>query len=1472
MRNLSLMGDAVSGNPLGSNSVISAGIESNSTLKIPSIPQSTAGNAGFKLGVIEAKRGNVRKRIIDVAGKPQKDSKHSLSVSLGLFSNRAVNGLYGLADLLSEIDGTDQALTLGTTEADGFYGVVSADELTKPQYANYQQTSYRPGHILESNNRIQGYVSRTADFVKQPAGTYALVLDHDAEPGKAELSTEQFWNALCELVPSLRTVGRLVTPSSSAGIYDKVTGELLKPETSHHTYILCKGDMDRLVDVLKVNGWLKGLSFFKLGEPNKATGTSAVLERHVLDLAVFSFERLIYEAGATFEADSPFYQKRSLPVVHDGAVLDCDSLPVPTAEQRAQADKLKQAAREEIAPARFKKAVEHCQKTEGLDRATAEATATRRLSQCDRGVLAADHILYGMSGQTYLAGELTKADDGLLLRDPQEPDYRNGAQVARLFWGDKGNGWTIVSQAHGGTKYRLATEKTEAAAAKKATAKENALKWKLAPTQIEELPTRYVGTALVEKMKAGHDGIFVPSVCGSGKSTALGHLAKFCGENGYQFVLVTNREADAKGQARALTEFLPNILYRKDLSGLQPNEFPHIVACFASIRDDVNHLSWLENTSRRTVFVFDEADQLPKSIRDGKASDSLRKMKVLRALLKQVGVVVCMSAGLRDEEIRLYTALGELRNTVTIGVLKAPNPRKITLFTDEATDSPGSATMQHNLKKRLAAGDNVLLLTGSQCGDSAYGTMTFESLVTEHWDVVKPEQVLRVDSQSTHDQSHQAFDIGAKADKLDIFGRHQLGIGSPSMMDGISLDMDSYYQAVYVFDNGMNGIPNTIQMMSRDRESDCPIYVAVKPSQPHKDFSGMFEPSDIFDRLTLLSNNGKLPDLISRYTDRDQRPSWDDPFVRYFCESIAQQNCCDADRPLNFTRYARSIGHSVSKGNPLDHDKLTIFKKKIKNLKDCIAADYQEKISAAKALNGAEVKTLKDGNSRSLDDYFSLLKWDMLKDAKLIESREFDEDGKVVKKELPTAHESINVTPALVNQLRKQKVGTPWRRQHLADHGETVYEAVAAEKISKRRVSNRDRDSQIIIATDYTNMNHPKLALLDEYGFIDFYKRHIVNRVDLDAVIDEKYNLTLMRGLIIQWQKKNPDIKYFIANELTKLFPESRFTSQTPELLAIVEKLREGTTFETFCARLGVRSQRDKDGSIGHEQVLTILRNFFSFKSYRSSNRLNGVKGVFILCSDDKFNPMAKKANQLGKEPYKDREKTDPKSIEDELRALYDGIHRRTELFPAWDDSIQLTLSAAGITGEFTSKKAEVEPPPYPPYIKEILSKGDKGADKCQLDAVKAADGLQVSVAVADVIEEDKDTSPPATAPTATPTGDKEVSQLALVDRGNELAQAVTYQMSQRVPQPIMPADVTGLVQSNPSDIDIEVVHLEQALIFQQALIDAQSLADLERAKRNTPEDVRRDAMKLWVEEDRFNLLKAKVERLRAQEGALVAA
>jgi len=59
---------------------------------------------------------------------------------------------------------------------------------------------------------------------------------------------------------------------------------------------------------------------------------------------------------------------------------------------------------------------------------------------------------------------------------------------------------------------------------------------------------------------------------------------------------------------------------------------------------------------------------------------------------------------------------------------------------------------------------------------------------------------------------------------------------------------------------------------------------------------------------------------------------------------------------------------------------------------------------------------------------------------------------------------------------------------------------------------------------------------------------------------------------------------------------------------------------------------------------------------------------------------------------------------------------------------------------------------------------------------------------------------------------------------------------------------------------------------FQAQLCQAGTYAQLIQAALGTDRDTRVRAMKLWEADDRYELLKAKAERLRAEEGALIAA
>jgi hypothetical protein len=178
----------------------------------------------------------------------------------------------------------------------------------------------------------------------------------------------------------------------------------------------------------------------------------------MVDLMVFSAERLDFVAGALIATTTPFYQDRPPPDLHPGIVLDLDALPDVTPEEHEDYARLVAEAHDRLAPERRAKVRAHITAaTPSLPEAEVEREITTRLDRAEHGELEPGHRLHFDNGTTLTAGELAqaKALDGRRLADPQEPTYRQG-EDAVFHW--RQGDWRIVSWAHGVKKvYRLAS-------------------------------------------------------------------------------------------------------------------------------------------------------------------------------------------------------------------------------------------------------------------------------------------------------------------------------------------------------------------------------------------------------------------------------------------------------------------------------------------------------------------------------------------------------------------------------------------------------------------------------------------------------------------------------------------------------------------------------------------------------------------------------------------------------------------------------------------------------------------------------------------------------------------------------------------------------------------------------------------------------------------------------------------------------
>jgi hypothetical protein len=296
-----------------------------------------------------------------------------------------------------------------------------------------------------------------------------LFLDIDAAHGAAGLeSAAAVHRALIEAVPALAAAGALVQPSSSAGIVNSDTGEVLKPAGSWHVYILVAdaSDIERCGRAIYERTWLAGHGRYAVSRAGR------LLDRSLVDQSVWQPERLDFAgsvrmapplvrrapAGAAFNSAAGFFDSRR--------VLDLNS------DERTRFEQLKADAKApmegEAAQRREQWALEHAkarvqsENWDGDERDERERQYFRDyLAAAEYGRLPVSLLLYPEDGEPVTVGDVLREADkwnDQRFADPLDPDYRDDPRVA-VFFRNSGTRPQIYSHAHGGCTYSLGADR-----------------------------------------------------------------------------------------------------------------------------------------------------------------------------------------------------------------------------------------------------------------------------------------------------------------------------------------------------------------------------------------------------------------------------------------------------------------------------------------------------------------------------------------------------------------------------------------------------------------------------------------------------------------------------------------------------------------------------------------------------------------------------------------------------------------------------------------------------------------------------------------------------------------------------------------------------------------------------------------------------------------------------------------------------
>ncbi len=172
------------------------------------------------------------------------------------------------------------------------------DKFTENQAITLGVTKKKEGVLTTSKNVKDNLIARTKEFFSFAELAF-LLLDYDpSENGYTIKSPEHYVEVLRDIDPELINCDIGVRYGSSYGIMKD--GVMISDKKSLHAYIIVKNATDVKVkkykEYLESSAWAKGYGHIEISK------SGSIMKRQVFDSAVFSGERLIFEAKPTLEA------------------------------------------------------------------------------------------------------------------------------------------------------------------------------------------------------------------------------------------------------------------------------------------------------------------------------------------------------------------------------------------------------------------------------------------------------------------------------------------------------------------------------------------------------------------------------------------------------------------------------------------------------------------------------------------------------------------------------------------------------------------------------------------------------------------------------------------------------------------------------------------------------------------------------------------------------------------------------------------------------------------------------------------------------------------------------------------------------------------------------------------------------------------------------------------------------------------
>ena len=357
----------------------------------------------------------------------------SAHLTQGIFTTQEVDSLLEFDKALDKLK-PKQAIVLGLSEyEDGYIATQNNLSSMKSKHSEYEVITRSKEYFEFDNEAI-------------------ILFDIDADDGDNVdcHSYEDIKNIMNQLDPQFEDAEILIRHSSSSHIYkwEKGSKVLTNGAGSYHIYIRMVNvdSLSSYIKSLEQRAWMLGYGYIKVSK------AGSLLERQVFDSAVFSPERLVFEAAVVCE--DPYEQEKPQSFYQEGGVVDCNieldiNVEEVTAQIQMAKDKVSDVAQE------IKSKFIDSYATKFITDGYSKKEATEKANQ-----IASSKKLFSINEIT-LANQTTITVKDIFLN----PDEYNSKSCHDPIEGEKGikaiiysnNGIKpiIHSFVHGGTNYEL---------------------------------------------------------------------------------------------------------------------------------------------------------------------------------------------------------------------------------------------------------------------------------------------------------------------------------------------------------------------------------------------------------------------------------------------------------------------------------------------------------------------------------------------------------------------------------------------------------------------------------------------------------------------------------------------------------------------------------------------------------------------------------------------------------------------------------------------------------------------------------------------------------------------------------------------------------------------------------------------------------------------------------------------------------